>query len=486
MIETQKVADAFRAADIALRGGNIRKAASILGDVAKADNNPILQWTAALAFIQLRDLVTANQFLARSQDVTHGDVVTLLLRHAAQSLAGTDATANATWLEITRKYGSETGVLDLAVPLRRIRDYMASKGMCSILMLLQADLFQFAGEPKASQEIYRRIIKQQPDWPRPHVNFGLALLSTGQTAEAVTILERAVALNPNDAKATLLLGDARMKDGTLEQTSGVTPKLTSPDLTVTQGISELKRGNLERARSDFKAARGMAPLNPAPAIGLADVERLDRNYGKAAAHYTDALQLAIRGGYAASEPAIRLSLADVYLSAGRFHEAMDVLDTGLKRFPQLMDKWNLRRADAADGLHNAALAELVLRTALEQVETIELECLLGIQKRGLLEKCVLTYGSELSKKPSAVRKAHIQTALGHIYALQGEHLLAYAIRLDVAKSRGRGIDWYRVGSSALAAQKLVESKDAFRKALASPNLPSEIRKALGSDLIVPR
>jgi tetratricopeptide (TPR) repeat protein len=314
----------------------------------------------------------------------------------------------------------------------------------------------------------------------------LALLSTGQIDEAIRILERAVALDPNDAKATLLLGDARMKDGTRVATPDTYRTKSSPDLVVTQGNLELKRGNLDRARSDFKAARGLAPLNPAPAIGLADVERIDRNYAKAASHYTDALQLAIRGGYAASEPAIRLSLADVYLSAGRFHEAMDVLDAGLKRFPILIDKWNVRRADAADGLHNPALAEQILRSALENVEASDLECTAALQKRGLFEKCILTYESEMARKPSAGRRAMIQTALGHIYAVKGDHITAYSQRLDVAKTRGRGIDWYRAGVSALAAQKVLDSKDAFRRALASSNLPADIRKSLASEMVTPK
>ena len=486
MNDKERVIAAFRGADVALHSGNVRKAAGLLGELAKSDAHVVIQWTAALAFIQLRDLISANQFLARAQSATHGDPVTMLLKHAVQSLSGTDAAANATWLEITRKYGSDSGVLDLASPIRQIKEYMERTANCSILMLLQADLYQFAGDPKASQDIYRRILKQQPEWPRPHINYGLALLSTGLFDDAIRVLERAVSLDPNDAKAALLLGDARMKAGSQGETPDTLKTKTSPDIVVTQGIAELKRGNLDRARSDFKAARSLAPLNPAPAIGLADVERIDRNYAKAATHYTDALQLAIRGGYAASEPAIRLSLADVYLKAGRFHEAMDVLDAGLKRFPQLMDKWNSRRADAADGLRNAALAEQVLRSSLETVEAAELECANGIQKRGLIEKCMLTYQTELSRKPMSVRKFQIQTAIGHLYTLLGDHNAAFAIRLDVAKSRGRGIDWYRVGTSAMAVQKPLESKDAFRRAMASVNLPADIRKALSPDLALPR
>jgi hypothetical protein len=127
-----------------------------------------------------------------------------------------------------------------------------------------------------------------------------------------------------------------------------------------------------------------------------------------------------------------------------------------------------------------------LRAALENVEATDIECVTAIQKRGLIEKCVVTYDAELSKKPNPARKAQILTALGHIYGAQGDHATAYGIRLDVAKSRGRGIDWYRAGLSALASQKLVESKDAFRRALASSNLPSDIRKSLASEFVVPK
>ncbi|MFY8053206.1 MAG: hypothetical protein ACOVP2_11360, partial [Armatimonadaceae bacterium] len=74
----------------------------------------------------------------------------------------------------------------------------------------------------------------------------------------------------------------------------------------------------------------------------------------------------------------------------------------------------------------------------------------------------------------------------HLYTVLGDHNAAYAIRVELAKSRGRGIDWYRVGTSAMAAQKLLESKDAFRRALATVNLPADIRKALSPDISIPK
>ena len=61
------------------------------------------------------------------------------------------------------------------------------------------------------------MIESSPDFPDAHGNLGAALLSTGRVDEAISELEKALALSPNYAEAHSNLGTALAQRGRLDQ-----------------------------------------------------------------------------------------------------------------------------------------------------------------------------------------------------------------------------------------------------------------------------
>lgn len=481
MIDRASVRKLFATVDIEVQRDAMDAAANLLSTGADADSHIVMFWTVAMGYLQVRNTRKVAGYLARANRLTHGDPVTLLLAHASLSQAGQHQVANNTWLELTRKYGTDSGALKLAKEIELIERYRLTVAECSILVLLQADLFQFAGNRVAARALYEKLTKRAPQWSRPHINLGLLHLADGRISDAIRSLETAVALHPEDPKATLLLGDARLKAGEVDIAKGLysAAKGRVPaDAQIALGSVELKGGDLATARIQFQQARGQDLGNPAASVGLGDIDRLGKNYKGSAGHYLDALQLAMKGGYASAEPSIRLDLATVYSAAGLHHEAMDTLDEGAKRFPSYMETWNFRRADIADALHNHALAESLLRSALEAATDAQSTAIIGLENRGLIEKCVITYTAQLARNPNIDRRLSIQIALGYLYSHQGNLQKSYESRLDVSRIRPRGVDWYLLGLSAQAVNKELDAKMAFKNALSSKNLPETIRQSL--------
>jgi len=91
-----------------------------------------------------------------------------------------------------------------------------------------------------------------PDNPRAHVNLGAALIEAGRSAEAIDVLESAVAIAPNDARAQLNLGVARLEQGRARE--AITP--LSLAVSALPGRTEIRAilADALRAAGDREAA----------------------------------------------------------------------------------------------------------------------------------------------------------------------------------------------------------------------------------------
>jgi putative PEP-CTERM system TPR-repeat lipoprotein len=80
-------------------------------------------------------------------------------------------------------------------------------------LLMLADAAQSAGQPEKAEDLYRRILKQQPDQIAALNNLSM-LLAAHKKVEAVTLAERAVRAAPNQAVVhdTLAVAQASMGD----------------------------------------------------------------------------------------------------------------------------------------------------------------------------------------------------------------------------------------------------------------------------------
>ncbi len=104
-----------------------------------------------------------------------------------------------------------SGSVDEAIqPLERAADLDGSDA--EVLTLL-ASLYQRAGRSEDAVACYRRAIDADDRHVGAHLDLGLALLSRGEYDQAAPLLERACALQPENAEAHYALGVLRMDSG---------------------------------------------------------------------------------------------------------------------------------------------------------------------------------------------------------------------------------------------------------------------------------
>jgi len=75
------------------------------------------------------------------------------------------------------------------------------------------DALGHAGEFDAAIERYRQALAIEPDQRRAVANLGIVLVGAGRNAEALPLLERAAARDPNDPAIAAALAAARAGRG---------------------------------------------------------------------------------------------------------------------------------------------------------------------------------------------------------------------------------------------------------------------------------
>jgi len=94
-------------------------------------------------------------------------------------------------------------------------------------------IFESSSDPDAAIDAYRKAIAWQEASPhpseQPYVNLGNLWMEQGQAKEAVTPLERAVALAPDNAFCRLKLGTAYLRTGNLDAARRELERATSLD-----------------------------------------------------------------------------------------------------------------------------------------------------------------------------------------------------------------------------------------------------------------
>jgi hypothetical protein len=98
------------------------------------------------------------------------------------------------------------------------------------------------GQPDRAQTAYAEAQKADPYNFEPSSNLGAPLRRQGRYAEAATALEKAVAINPNDAMAQALLKDVRDSQGAAKDQD----KQKRIDALVDEPAAKFKRGDVVR------------------------------------------------------------------------------------------------------------------------------------------------------------------------------------------------------------------------------------------------
>ncbi|MBK5298231.1 MAG: tetratricopeptide repeat protein [Vicinamibacteria bacterium] len=175
--------------------------------------------------------------------------------------------------------------------------------------------------------IYGELVEQRPKDPGLLLNLGMARYMAGQPAEAIAPLQKALALNPSLAPASLFLGGALLDTGRVQDAVAPLRKAVSalPDNADARDLlarAYLALSKFANAAAQFRALTGLQPDNPRAWYGMA------RSYAGVAEATLTALQTT-----SPDSPLLELIVADVAVTQEKFPAALAIYRRALKETP---------------------------------------------------------------------------------------------------------------------------------------------------------
>jgi tetratricopeptide (TPR) repeat protein len=163
-------------------------------------------------------------------------------------------------------------------------------------------------------------------------HLAIALRQTGSAAEAVTLLERAVARQPPFLPAfhelgVLLFAQRRLDEAEAVLKRGLALAPAMAELAVVLGGIHLDRADRAKAKLVFARALANAPGHPGALFGLGNALMDEREFAPAAERFRQAL--ACDPGYVQA----RLALATCLLELDRWDEAIESFRAAVKTAP---------------------------------------------------------------------------------------------------------------------------------------------------------
>ena len=181
--------------------------------------------------------------------------------------------------------------------------------------------------PGRSLDFYRERHRSNPDDAEAALNYGKALRTAGQRAQAVAVLEQATISHPGDKALLAGYGRALADNGNFEQAFDVLGRAHSPEdpdwrILSAQGavLDQLGRG--EEARQYYASALRIVPDEPSVLSNLALSYVLSKDLAKA----EETLRRANSRGDAG--PRVKLNLALVVGLRGHMAEAESLAKEG--------------------------------------------------------------------------------------------------------------------------------------------------------------
>jgi len=237
-----------------------------------------------------------------------------------------------------------------------------------------------SGQIAESLTVLRKAVLSDPQDPDAHHALGSALLHDWQFAEAVSSLSRAVTLKPDFALAYRDLGNALDRQGSdveateaFQHALALSPKL--PELSRRVGELYEIRGYHEQAATWFRREAAAAPNTTSGRLCLAKALSLERNVAAAEALLRKAIVLDPANGE------IHSVLADMLVGEGHIEEGADHYERSLrldpKLFGSLLGLVRTRKLTAADQAMLARIRAALAQDRLHDVERMMLHFTLG-------------------------------------------------------------------------------------------------------------
>lgn len=181
---------------------------------------------------------------------------------------------------------------------------------------------------KPDMDALRERYRAKPSDPNVALDYGKALRESGQSAQAVAVLEQAVLGHPRNKALLAGYGRALADNGNFQQAFDVLSKAHSPDnpdwrLLSVQGTALDQMGRHDEARSYYASALKIAPGDPGVLSNLGLSYMLSRDLPKA--------EEALRQAYASPRASarVRQNLGLVVGLQGRFAEAETIVKADL-------------------------------------------------------------------------------------------------------------------------------------------------------------
>lgn len=131
-------------------------------------------------------------------------------------------------------------------------------------LIAEGNRAEDAGRLQEACELYRQAVASAPGFAKAHVNLGIALEGSGDTAGAIACYERALASEPADPYANYNLGKLLYTRGTLPVAAQLLEKALRhrpefPEARIMLGHVLEAQGSLESAAAQFEAALRQRP-----------------------------------------------------------------------------------------------------------------------------------------------------------------------------------------------------------------------------------
>jgi tetratricopeptide (TPR) repeat protein len=267
-----------------------------------------------------------------------------------------------------------------------------------------------AGNMESAQTLLERALALDPDSAQLHVTLGELLYHRGSSSEALRLLERAVAVNPDNHDALYLLGLVLGDSGRQEEASVATRRAIqlNPALSRTHANLALEPQRIQPPAPDPVPKRELEVSGEGQLarynLGLAF--RSKGQYAEALREYQTALE---RGE---ERDLVIQAMAEMHLLMRRPGEAVALYDDLLRRQPQSPKLWN-ERGVALHQQGRFADAEASYRRALTVEATYAIahnNLGVSLYHRGSVDDARAEFYAALAAKPGFT-KARLNLAL---------------------------------------------------------------------------
>ena len=197
------------------------------------------------------------------------------------------------------------------------------------------------GRLAASEAALRQLLARHSGFAEARIKLGDVLMDAGRPAEAGDAYAEAAAATAAPGDAWLALGQARLRQGRLDEALSAADRAMGDSPTRAHELRAriaLRRGDVAAARREVDAARARARPLPSTLVLSAEVRTRAGDFTGALSELDEAERLA-RAMRIDAVPGLEFQRADALARAGRMGEAEAAYRRAVARFPRDLQAW---------------------------------------------------------------------------------------------------------------------------------------------------